>query len=124
LTKLSNIRLELARDQEFPEGSRSRGYQLIAPLDPLGRLDQVAWKKMRDKCRVKRFWAGQPDEIGHFIHKRGGVWAFDYDPKSEADDEAGFKLDKHIFKPGEYISFQERDGVMRAFRIVSVVEMD
>ena len=78
---------------------------------------------MRDKCRVKDSGPASRT-IGHFVHKRGGVWAFDYDPKSEADDENGFKLDKHIFKPGEYISFQERDGVLRAFRIVSVVQMD
>jgi len=122
LTKLSSIRLELARDHEFPEGSNSRGY--IAPLDPQGHLDLDAWKKAREGCRVKRFWHGQPDEIGHLVHKRGGVWAFDYDPKSDADDETGFKLDKHIFKPGEYISFRERDGVMRTFRVRSVIELE
>jgi hypothetical protein len=31
--------------------------------------------------------AGQPDEIGRLVHRRGGVWAFDYDPSSNADDE-------------------------------------
>jgi hypothetical protein len=124
LTKLSSIRLELARDHEFPEGSNSRGYDLIAPLDPQGHLDLDAWKKAREGCRVKRFWHGQPDEIGHLVHKRGGVWAFDYDPKSDVDDETGFKLDKHIFKPGEYISFRERDGVMRTFRVRSVIELE
>lgn len=124
MTKLSNIRLELARDHEFPEGSNSRGYNLIAPLDARAHLDLDAWKKVRDKCRVKRFWAGQPDEIGRLVHRRGGVWAFDYDPRSNADDENGFKLDKHIFKPGEYVSFLERDGVTRAFRVVSVVDLD
>jgi hypothetical protein len=124
VTKLSSIRLELARDHEFPEGSNSRGYELIAPLDPHGHLDQDAWKKVRERCRVKRFWDGQPDEIGHLIHKRGGVWAFDYDPKSDADDETGFKLDKHIFRPGEYVSFRERDGVMRTFRVRSVIELE
>jgi hypothetical protein len=124
MTKLNSIRLELARDHEFPEGSRSRGYDLIAPLDDHGHLDKDAWKQSRDRCRVKRFWPGEPDEIGRLVHKAGGVWAFDYDPKSNANDEQGFKLDKHLFKPGEYVSFREHDGITRTFRIVSVVELD
>jgi len=34
---LRRVRLELARDHEFPNGSRERGYDFIAPLDGPGR---------------------------------------------------------------------------------------
>ena len=50
--------------------------------------------------------------------------AFDYDPKSDADDERGFKFDKHSFVPGEYVSITEHDHVQRTFRIASVLDLD
>lgn len=121
---LKRIRLELARDHDYPNGSRDRGYDFIAPLDDKGHLDAAEWRKSRDRCRVKRFWAGEKDEIGHLVHKPGGSWAFDYDPKSHADDEKGFKFDRHSFVPGEYVSIKEHDGVLRTFFIKAVVELD
>jgi hypothetical protein len=121
---LKQVRLELARDHDFPSGSRDRGYDFIAPLDDQGHLDVAEWKKTRDRCRVRRFWPGMPNEIGHLVHKPGGVWAFDYDPKSKADDEPGYKFDKHRFVPGEYVSLTEHDGVQRTFFIKAVVDLD
>ena len=53
--------------------------------------------------RVKRFWPGEKNEIGRLVHRRGGSWAFDYNPKGSADDEPGFKFDSHRFVPGEYV---------------------
>jgi hypothetical protein len=38
------IRLELARNAEFPEGSARHGYEFIAPLTPDGHLDPDGWK--------------------------------------------------------------------------------
>lgn len=121
---LMRIRLELARCPEFPEGSRHHGYDFAAPLDDAGRLDAEEWRKTRERCRVRRFWAGQKDEIGHLVHRRGGSWAFDYDPKSSADDEPGFKFDKHAFIPGEYVSITEHDRVRRTFRVISVADLN
>ena len=121
---LKQVRLELARDHDFPSGSHDRGYDFIAPLDDAGHLDAAEWKKNRDRCRVRRFWPGQPHEIGLLVHKRGGVWAFDYDPKSTEDDVPGYKFDKHRFVPGEYVSLTEHDGVQRTFFIKAVVELD
>ena len=120
---LKRIRLELARDHDFPDGSRERGYDLIAPIGKDDHLVSEEWRKYRDRCRVRRFWAGD-EELGLLVHKRCGTWAFDYDPKAEEDDEPGYRFDKHRFAPGEYVSLKEHDGVMRTFRIVSVVEMD
>ena len=120
---MKRIRLELARDHEFPEGSRKHGYEFAAPLDDEGRLVADEWRAAREKCRVMRFWPGQKNEIGHLIHRRGGSWAFNYDPKSSEDDEPGFKLDRHHFIPGEYVSITEHDGVMRTFRIIWVRDL-
>lgn len=121
---LKRIRIELARDHQFPEGSRERGYDFIAPLDDNGHLIAEEWKKNRDRCRVRRFWPGEKDEIGRLVHRRGGSWAFDYDPTETSDDEAGFKLDKHRLVPGEYVSFAEHDGKSRTFRVMSVLDFD
>ena len=121
---LKRIRLELARDHDFPNGSRERGYEFAAPLTDDGHLDAAVWKKARERCRVRRFWPGETTEFGHLIHKPGGVWAFDYDPSSDSDDEAGFKLSSHKFNPGEYVSFKEHDGVMRTFVVAAVSDLD
>jgi hypothetical protein len=66
---LRRVRLELARDHEFPNGSRERGYDFIAPLDAKGRIVLGAWKELKDRCRVRRFWAHEPEEVGHLAHK-------------------------------------------------------
>jgi hypothetical protein len=121
---LKRVRMELARDHDFPNGSRAHGYEVAAPLDAAGHLDAREWRATRARCRVRRFWAGSADQIGHLVHRRGGSWAFDYDPKSSDDDEPGFKFDKHVFVPGEYVSITEHDGVQRTFRIVSVTDLD
>jgi hypothetical protein len=120
---LKRIRLELARDHDFPDGSTERGYDFIAPVDEDDHLVAQEWRQNRDRCRVRRFWAGE-EEIGRLVHKPGGTWAFDYDPRRTEDDEPGYRFDKHRFAPGEYVSLKEHDGEMRTFRIVSVVEMD
>ena len=120
---MKRIRMELARDHDYPEGSRQRGYEFAAPLDEQGHLLADEWRVTREKCRVKRFWPGQKDEIGHLVHRRGGSWAFDYDPKRSDDDEPGFKLDRHRLVPGEYVSITEHYGAMRTFRIIWVRDL-
>lgn len=121
---LRRVRLELARDHEFPDGSRERGYDLIAPLDAKGHIDFDAWKALRDRCRVRRFWAHEREEIGHILHKRGNTWAFHYDIHGDpSHDEAGFRFSTHAFVPGEYVSIAEQDDVLRTFRVVSVRDL-
>jgi hypothetical protein len=119
------VRLELARDHDYPNGSKERGYDFIAPLDGKGHIDLDAWKDLRARCRVKRFWAHEADAVGHVVHKRGNVWAFHYDMHGDrAHDEAGFRFDTHAFIPGEYVSINEQDGQLRTFRVASVRELE
>jgi len=113
------IRLELARNPDFPEGSANYGYEFKAPLTADGSLDLDAWQKVKSDCTVRRFWQGEPDENGHLVHTRGRRWLFDYSEGDE-DDEAIFKFDRHHFVEGEYVSITEHDGVQRTFQVVAV----
>ena len=36
---LSKIRIEMARNHDFPEGSALHGYEFVAPLDKKGHID-------------------------------------------------------------------------------------
>jgi hypothetical protein len=101
------------------------GYDFIAPLDEKGHIDTGAWKLLRERCRVMRFWSGEPGMVGHIVHKPGGAWAFHYDIHGDpSHDEQGYRLTAHAFIPGEYISIREQDGELRTFRVISVAELD
>jgi len=117
------IRLELARSKEFPAGSTSHGYEIVAPLDGSGHIDPTLWRQHRDHCRVRRFWGGE-EEIGHLVHKPGGPeharWVFDYSGMAEHDDESGYRFGAHAFRPGEYVSIKDDGGEMHTFRVISV----
>jgi hypothetical protein len=117
---LATIRLELARSKEFPEGSPSHGYVVKAPLTADGHLDQQAWRRQKELCTVRRFWGDAEDELGQLVHTNGRRWAFSYVPGDDADDEPIFKLDRHVFRPGEYLSITEHDGVERTFRVAAI----
>jgi hypothetical protein len=120
---LKLIRLHLARSKKFPLGSTRHGYELVAPLDPKGHIDQELWRKYRDQCRVNRFWQGEEDQIGRLEHKPGGSeharWVFDYDRTRVDDDEAGYRFGAHTFAPGEYVTIRDQDED-HTFRVVSV----
>jgi len=118
---IRKIRLELARDHDFPSGSTRHGYEFSAPLDENGHIKRSEWTNHRDQCRVLRFWQGEGDEVGHLIRKQGGSWAFHYDIRGdEDDDETGYRFGDHAFIAGEYVSIMEHDDVLRTFRVVSV----
>jgi len=122
---LRRVRMELARDPEHPAGSHDRGYDFIAPIDSNGHISADAWHLLRDRCRVKRFWADEGDEVGHIVRKPGGSWAFHYDIHGDpTHDEVGYRFDAHVFKPGEYVSIREHDGVLRTFFVKAVVDLD
>lgn len=121
---MKHIRMELARDQDFPQGSRQHGYILIAPLDNMDRIEAAEWKANREKCRVTRFWGSDEHEIGHLVRKPGGAWAFHYDIHgNEDDDETGYRFGDERFRPGEYVSIREQDGEMRTFRVITATEV-
>lgn len=118
---LKRIRIELARDHDYPFGSHLCGYEFVAPLDKTGHMDAAEWKKNRQKCSVTRFWEGEKPELGHLVRKPGGNWAFHYDIfGDEDDDETGYRFSMEKFVTGEYVSINEHDDKMRTFKVVSV----
>jgi hypothetical protein len=121
---LRKIRLELARNPDFPEGSKAHGYQFVAPLTDDGHLDPDGWRQERTACRVHRFWRGADDEYGQLVHHRGGQWAFHYDGAGDQAEEPIFRFDRHQFVAGEYVSITEHDGVQRTFHVVEVILAD
>ncbi|MCT4656900.1 MAG: hypothetical protein N4A65_13915 [Cohaesibacter sp.] len=123
LAGMKKIRLNLARNHDYPNGSASHGYEFVAPLDETGHIDAAEWKKNRDQCRVHRFWQGENDEYGHLIHRPGGSWAFTYDIDGDDDDEAGYRFGQHGFKPGEYVSIKDEDGDLYTFTVVTVEQL-
>jgi len=114
---LKRIRLHLARSKAFPEGSSHHGYEFVAPIDAKGHIDPDLWRQHREHCRVRRFWNGEPEQVGKLLHKPGGAeharWVFDY-------DEAGYRFGGHAFAPGEYVSITEDDGDVHTFKVMSV----
>ena len=114
---IRQVRLELARCHEFPEGSKDHGYELSLPLTRDGHLDRDNWLKHRDAADFRRFWAGD-EERGQLHHGRQG-WLLSFAPGTDGD-EVIFKGDEHRFAEGEYVSIRERDGVTRTFRVTSV----
>lgn len=113
----SSIRLELARTEEFPEGSSAHSYILRLPLGADGLIDQSQLKHPAERPHVRRIWPGEHDRLGAVIPVKGG-WAFSYAP-GEEDDEAVFHLENHAIRLGEYLTITETDGRQLPFKVVA-----
>lgn len=122
---MKKIRLELARDREFPNGSRLHGYEFLAPLDAGGRIDAAEWHNRPGACRVLRFWGNAEHEHGRLVRRPGGAWAFHYEEAGDidVDDEVGYRFADHVFRPGEYVSIREADEELRTFRVTNVTDV-
>lgn len=119
---LRKVRLELARDKDYPNGSHAHGYEFVAPLDETGHLDPEEWKEKRKACKARRFWGNEEEELGHLVRKPGGFWAFHYDTPAD-EDGSGYRFGRHAFIIGEYVSIREQDDRIRTFRVASVEEL-
>ncbi len=129
MQNLHLIRLELARDPEHPDGDRRHGYEFVAPLDAMGRLDLEAWKETRSRCTVHRFNSSDDDMRGHLVHRAGGAggsqWIFHYDVEGDPEEtEVGFHFESHSFNQGDYVSVRDLEEEMLTFLVVSVRPLD
>ncbi|MCC6203423.1 MAG: hypothetical protein IT533_00415 [Hyphomicrobiales bacterium] len=113
-----SIRLLLARERGHPAGERDMGYDILAPLDPDGRLLATEWKSHQTACRVRQFGAGGTDRIGRLRRKPGGQWYFDY-AEGERDDEVGFRFGEERFVVGEYVSVRS-GGTEHTYQVARV----
>jgi hypothetical protein len=125
---LHHITLHLARSKQSPDGSSRYGYELTAPLDEQGYLDQEEWAQKRAFCRVLRFWADEGGRHGVLVHRPGGAggatWMIDYNQDRSGDEEAGYHLHQHRFVEGEYVTIQDDDEKPYTFQVVSVKQAE
>ena len=96
-----SIRLELARTEDFPQGSASRAYLLHLPLDDEGLVDEPTLKGSPARATVHRFWPNERDMAGYVIPTPHG-WALSYRPGEDDDvlqllDEE--VADQHVLVP-------------------------
>nr|WP_246504896.1 hypothetical protein [Microvirga antarctica] len=114
----------MARSKDFPEGSAHRGYEITAPLDGAGLLDQESWATQRSQCRVRRFWDDEAPRQGVLVHRAGGAggatWMIDYDQDRTGDEEPGYRLSQHRFASGEYVTIKNEDDAPHTFQVVAV----
>ena len=118
---LSRIVMRLARNPgtEFAGGDDHRGYALTAPLTPDGHLDEAAYGKSRDACKVRRFAPDEDPQDGR-LARTGQRWFFDYDADDSADDEPVHRLGQHRFAVGEYVTVTDEDGRPLTYKVVEV----
>jgi len=114
----SRVRLELARNHDFPEGSARHGYVLVLPLDANGRIDETVRHKAPELCTLHRFWEGEGDAVGQVV-RAGRGWSFSYHAGRD-DDEPVPHLADHLFRVGEYLAVHEANGTEHTLRIVAV----
>lgn len=112
------IRMELARNPDFPAGSLHHGYLLHAPLDRNGRLDLHEYWSGQSRAIVEEFWGDQDPKRGRLLHRNQNLWSFSFDAK---DEEPIFHFGDHVFTPGEYLTVRDISGSDLAFRVTSVV---
>jgi len=117
------VTLHLARGPGFPEGSARHGYHLHVPLGADGRIDGAAWRHDAERGIVVRFSPEEGTRLGWLEHRPGGVdgatWVIDYDESTTTDDEAGYRLDHHAFRSGEYVTIGGGAGA-HAYRVAAV----
>ena len=118
---LSRIVMRLARNPgtEFAGGDDHRGYALTAPLTADGHLDEAAYGKARDACKVRRFAPDEDPQAGRLARK-GQRWFFDYDDDDAVDDEPVHRLGQHRFAVGEYVTVTDEDGRPLTYKVVEV----
>ncbi|HZC15260.1 MAG TPA: hypothetical protein VE309_00715 [Caulobacteraceae bacterium] len=117
---LSRIVMRLARNPgtEFADGDDHRGYALVAPLTPDGKLDETAFRAARGSCVVRRFAADEDPQEGKLVH-RNGRWFFDYGDQGDADEPL-YRLAQHSFALGEYVSITDEDGRLLTYKVTEV----
>jgi hypothetical protein len=113
------IRIQLAREPDHPEGDSGVAYVIVAPLDADDRIDRTLWREHREACRITRLRPDKEGAHGYLIHRQGGGWAFHYDAVANIPDELGFHFADERFVPGEYVSINE-DRKMHTYRVASV----
>lgn len=117
-----SIRLELARTEEYPNGSPRHVYIIHVPLTDDGLIDEPQLERQPERASVHRYWEDERPMSGYVVRTPAG-WAFSYE-RGEADDEAVFHLETHPLRPGDYVTIIDPDGYRLPMRVASAQELD
>lgn len=115
MTNWKNIRLELARTEDFPAGSVSRGYLIRLPLDDHDLIDRAAFEHSPKRATVRRYWSTDPDEAG-LVHEEDSGWAM----RCNGSADRMLLLDGRPILLGQQISVVETDGDVLPFTVASI----
>jgi hypothetical protein len=117
---LSRIVMRLARNpgSEFADGDDHRGYSLVAPLTPDGRLDEAAFRLAKGISVVRRFAPDEDPQEGKLVH-RNSRWFFDYGDQGDAEEPL-YRLGEHRFAVGEYVSITDDEGRLLTYKVTDV----
>ena len=117
---LSRIVMRLARNPgtEFADGDDHRGYTLTAPLTEDGKIDEAAFKSVRDKATVRRFAPDEDAQEG-LLNKSGDRWFFDYGDDADGAEPL-YRIGEHTFAVGEYVSITDEDGRLLTYKVTDV----
>ena len=119
---MSHVTLMLAPGGAHPEGCSKRGYRVVAPLGDGGCLDPVLWQRERYRCRVWRFWVGEPTRTGRLVYEAGAMpmWLIVYD-ECTSGGATRYRLGAHLLVPGANVAIHDsEEGGMRTFRVAFV----
>ena len=111
------IRLEIGETDEFKTGSRMHGYDLVAPLDAQGRIDEAAWRADETRARVRRFWQGEDERTGRLVRLGDNAWGFALG--AENADEPTHRLKAQTLNAGAAVSVVDHSGEARPFRVAA-----
>lgn len=116
----SRIILNLARSPGtgFADGDDRRGYIIVAPLGPDGRLDAAAYAANPGACTVRHVAEGERPRLGR-LSRRGSHWFIDYDLRT-TDEESAFRLGEDPFRIGDYVTFSDAKDVPWTYRVADI----
>jgi hypothetical protein len=114
----ASIRLDLARNGQFPAGSSTHGYLLHAPLSAGGNLDLVEYERSPARAVVEEYWGNGPTRRGRLTRTSFNLWSFSFDKDGE---EPIFQFGRHRLLPGDYLTVRIASGENQTFRVSTVV---
>lgn len=112
-----NVRLELARTPEYPEGSPERAFLVRLPIGENGAIQADLMKQPSMQPSVRRIWPGESEKTGVIVPK-DDWWVFSYEPGDD-DDQPLFLLNDNKLKMRDYLTIFEQ-GEALPFKVVYV----
>jgi len=115
------VRLELAVNPDYENGSDKCGYMLQLPLTEDYFIDEAAYEKHAERFKVTRYWENEPERSGRLVRKWKHTWHLEY---TNNEIEPIFQLDKERLVLGEFIDIRDHGNRMHVFKIVSLSSME